>query len=765
MVLVERPERHRVLPVVHLGDEAPMLVFFLQLAAFLLEGGVQRRELLPELVQRAVKEFLRDKRLCHNIFLVHLIARLAGQDDQFPHHVRTGKVNAGIRLGIPLLLRHPDGFAEGDIGRNRVEDEIQRTAQDRLDLLHVVAAVAEAVDRVDDRKTRAHVGLEQELDALAARRLLEHPVVLVVRRRRDLVRRHDGDAVIEEILIQGGDLGAGRAVHEHRIEDVHGDDFVPQFRRRDGLSLSQQLFPAGQVDPVAVEHRLDAAGDAYHVDFQVPAALELVLLEGNLLDQLPADRTHAADEQVQFLILRQEEPFVNDIQGLPEVFMLHDEGDVALRGALGQGDDADAVPAQDAEQLTGDTAAVLHVLAHDGDGGELVLPLHGIDGAARDLRRERLGQHLAGLLCIGCAYTDGNACLRGRLAYEEHVDVPARQGREDTLVHADDPHHGGGRQRDERDVVDGGDTLDHPLVLPAGPGLADERTRRLRVEGVLDPDGNLLLAYGIQGGRIHHLGAEVTQFGGFLVGQFVDDVGRLDNAGIGGHEAIDIGPNLQYRGVQGRCEDAGGVVGTAAAQGDDVTGAVAGDEAGNDGDGTSLPISGELFGDQLVRSLEVHEPAVQPDEVQRIEQLRVADSGRHDERREPLAEAQDLVPRLLRQHLQQEHAPADAVQLGQQRLHGGAQRPVAAGEGLARVQMTLPKLLKLNQIGCVGRFRQRGDPDEFVRDAAQRGHDHDHRIVLRFHDGPYLPYALGRGDGTAAEFQYFHSSNTINLPV
>ena len=323
---------------------------------------------------------------------------------------------------------------------------------------------------------------------------------------------------------------------------------------------------------------------------------------------------------------------MDDIQGLAQGLVLDDEGDVRLGSALGAGDDADAVPAQDAEQLTGDTAVVLHVLAHDGNRGQFVLPLHGIDGAAGNLGREGLRQHLAGLLRIGSADTEGDTRLGRRLAHQEHVDVLAGQRRENPLVHTDDTHHRRRGKGDERDIVDGGNTLDHASVLPVGTAFVNQGSRGFGVEGILDPDRNLLQAHRIQRRRIHHLGAEVTEFGGFFVGQFVDDVRGLDDPRISRHEAIDIGPDLQYRRVQGRCQDAGGIIGTAPAQGDDVPRGVPGDESGDDGDGAVLPIIGELFGDQFVGALEIHASLIHPDEVQRIVEFGMSHGRRHDQR-------------------------------------------------------------------------------------------------------------------------------------
>ena len=87
-----------------------------------------------------------------------------------------------------------------------------------------------------------------------------------------------------------------------------------------------------------------------------------------------------------------------DVEGFAEELAVHHKGYVVLLGTLGAGNDADAVAAQYAEELAGDTGVVLHVLADDGDGGQAFHELHGSHGAFGYLMREFAAKHLAGLV-------------------------------------------------------------------------------------------------------------------------------------------------------------------------------------------------------------------------------------------------------------------------------------------------------------------------------------------------------------------------------
>ncbi len=65
---------------------------------------------------------------------------------------------------------------------------------------------------------------------------------------------------------------------------------------------------------------------------------------------------------------------------------------------------------------------------------------------------------------------------------------------------------------------------------------------------------------------VNDLGAEERELGGLGVGDFGDGPRRRDLARVGGHDAVDVGPDLHFGGVQGRTEDGPGIVRPAPAE-------------------------------------------------------------------------------------------------------------------------------------------------------------------------------------------------------
>ena len=116
-----------------------------------------------------------------HVLLLHLIARLAGEDDQFANHILAAEVDAGIRLAIALLLGQAHRLRERNLLRDGVEDEVQRTREHCLDAQDLVAGVQQVVDGTDDGQSSAYVGLEEELHAAFHGRLLQAGVVLIGR--------------------------------------------------------------------------------------------------------------------------------------------------------------------------------------------------------------------------------------------------------------------------------------------------------------------------------------------------------------------------------------------------------------------------------------------------------------------------------------------------------------------------------------------------------------------------------------------------------
>ena len=342
---------------------------------------------------------------------------------------------------------------------------------------------------------------------------------------------------------------------------------------------------------------------------------------------------------------------MDDIEGFAQVLLFHHEGDVPLLRALRQRDDADAVASERREQLARDAGILPHVFSDDGDRGHVVARLHRGHRAFGNFVREFFRQQIHRLGCIAGGDTERNARFRGGLADEEDADARIGERPEDAAVHAHDTRHRRCGDREDGAVANRRDAGDRP---PAGGVVPrNDGAFRLRTEGVADINVDVLVADGVERGRVNDLRAEVAQFHRFLVTEGVDHVGGADDARVGGHKAVHVRPDLQPVGPQGRRDDAGGVVRSAASEvGNRAAGAVRGDESRDDG---HLPLPEVLegfadfpFGDFGIqyRAAAAHRSL---DEVQRVVVHGVSEHRRNDQRGHPFAETDDFAGGLLRQ--------------------------------------------------------------------------------------------------------------------
>ena len=93
--------------------------------------------------------------------------------------------------------------------------------------------------------------------------------------------------------------------------------------------------------------------------------------------------------------------------------------------------------------------------------------------------------------------------------------------------------------------------------------IFDDRSRCIGIESILDADRDVLDTDRIDGRRIDDLRSKVAELHRLDVAQFVDGVSSLDHTGVGGHEAIHIGPYFKNLSVQVRCYDSRRIVGAA----------------------------------------------------------------------------------------------------------------------------------------------------------------------------------------------------------
>ena len=423
---------------------------------------------------------------------------------------------------------------------------------------------------------------------------------------------------------------------------------------------------------------------------------------------------------------------MDDIEGLAQVLLFHHEGDIPFLRALRQSDDTDAVAPKRREQLAGDAGVLPHVFPDDGDRGHIVARLHRRHRAFGDFVREFFRQQLHRLGCIAGGDAERDARFRRGLADKEDADARVGERSEDAAVHAHDTCHRRCGNREDGAVADRRDAGDRPSaggVVPRNDGAF-----RLRTEGVADINVDVFVADGVERGRINDLCAEVAQFHRFLVTEGVDYIRCADDARVGGHEAVHVRPDFQPVGFQGRSDDAGGVVRSAAPEvGDRSAGAVRGDESRDDGH-LSLPEILEGFADLPFGDFGVQYRAAAAhrglDEVQRVVVHGVSEHRGDNQRGHPLAEADDFAGGLFRQDAQGENAFAEGFQLGKQGVDFARKGLVASCHAAGDCKMPVPnggKDVPEGFFSCCGEF---GRSDQLVRDAAQGGHDHHHALIV-----------------------------------
>ena len=733
-----------------LGSQAP---------ALLLKTGVEPGQALPELVQRTAEKLLGDEQVALHVGRFHAVAALASQDGELAHDVLARQVHARVGLAVPVLLRQAHGAAQRHVGRKGVEHIVERTAQHGLDAQDAVARTAQVVDGVDDGQAGPHVGFEEKLHAALAGGAFQKGIVVVGRRGRNLVGRHDRHVAAQQAQVLGRHLLAGRAVDEYGVEHVHVQYLLHHVFHAAGAAPAHGLAVAGGVDALVAEGGLAAAAHAHQVELQAAFAHERLALGGYLGQQAAAHRAHAAHKEVELLVFAQEEAVVQHVQRLAQQRAVDDKRQVHLQCALCHCRNADAGPPQHGKELARDAGRALHALAHDGHRGQAVEPHGGVHGPVGYLAAKLLVEQAAGAARVVGRHADGRARLRRRLSHHEHADAAVGQRGEDAAVHADDAHHRGARDGHHARFVHRRDAAHGAFV---GCGVAaDDAAGGRGVERVLDVDGNVFQADGVDRGRIDHLGPEVAQLHGLAVAQLAYGVGRGYDARVGRHEAVHVGPYLQRLGIEGRGDDGRRIVGASAPQvGRDARLGVRGDKAARHG---HLVVPRKRLAHAAVALVEIdHGLAALPPrayDVARVIMAGTVDEGGADERREALAVGHDGVGRLGRQVLDEAHAVEDAFELAEMGRHVGRQgrAPPRRHHALHHVEVACFELLHgAPPRGVAGGSRTRG-ADEGIRHAAQGRHHHHGRTARTLDNGLYVGYAFGRPDGTAPELHYFHT--------
>ena len=212
-------------------------------------------------------------------------------------------------------------------------------------------------------------------------------------------------------------------------------------------------------------------------------------------------------------------------------------------------------------------------------------------------------ENVAGALRIGRSDGERSRGFGSRLRHHEHADAGLCQSGEDAAIDTDHTDHGHTADGDQSGLADGGDAANEART---GRGIAaNDSMFAVGIEGVAHQNGNVAHTHRKDGGGIDYLRSEVAQFGGFVVRKFVDREGSGDDAGIGGHEPVDIGPDFEHFGTEGGGKNGRSVVRTAATE---VGGAavldIGRDETAHHGEGATREIG---LGNGRMRGIEIND--------------------------------------------------------------------------------------------------------------------------------------------------------------
>ena len=101
----------------------------------------------------------------------------------------------------------------------------------------------------------------------------------------------------------------------------------------------------------------------------------------------------------------------------------------------------DTIASQCAEEFSGNTRCVLHVLAHNRHCRQSAFVLDRIHGALFDFLGKLDIEYAASLGGVHIAHTDAGAVLTAGLGNHEHTDAVVCQAAENTAVHTNHTHH------------------------------------------------------------------------------------------------------------------------------------------------------------------------------------------------------------------------------------------------------------------------------------------------------------------------------------
>ncbi|MNU69265.1 hypothetical protein D3C71_586480 [compost metagenome] len=256
----------------------------------------------------------------------------------------------------------------------------------------------------------------------------------------------------------------------------------------------------------------------------------------------------------------------------------HRHRDVALGRPLRDRQDVHLRPAQRFEQSCGHAWLARHAIADRGQHADALADLHALHLAGSQFVRKRLHHRIATTRRFACADNTADRMFGRALRDHHYRDLRLAQRGEHAFGGTRHADQTGAFQIQQGQIRAQRQSFHRATWRALG---ADAGTRMAGLERIADEDRQAQPDCRRHGLRMHHLGPEVGQLAGLVVAQRVQLHGLRHQPRVGRQHAVDVGPDMQFIGIEQRGEDRTGIVAAVAAQRGDATLAVAGDEPGN----------------------------------------------------------------------------------------------------------------------------------------------------------------------------------------
>ena len=206
---------------------------------------------------------------------------------------------------------------------------------------------------------------------------------------------------------------------------------------------------------------------------------------------------------------------MNQLHGAGRIFLPGHDGQIQLRGALGDHHDVDVGGSQNSEGPGGHSGNSFDAFADKRDDRDIGNAGNAIDTPAVDFLLEFTAQGFDGGVSILPVDDERDVLLGGALRKHEDADPISRCCREYAACDSRHADHAPAFNRNQCHSRNRSHRL-HAVLMNRAFG-ADQSSRHFRSEGVLDSNRNAFVDRRHDGLRMEDLCAEVGHFGGFLI--------------------------------------------------------------------------------------------------------------------------------------------------------------------------------------------------------------------------------------------------------